>query len=184
MKALICIDLIYEIMNEHGLMAQKGYADFAKQHGTLRHVADLQKEVRAENGRVFHVHLGFLPDYADAPNHSPLMAAAPKAGILQAGTKSTTIVPEVAPQEGDIVLLKKRISPFYETGLEMMLRTMGVTEVILAGVATDIAIQSTARDAHDRDFVVTVAAHACAAATHAEHETALANMAKFAKIRQ
>lgn len=180
--ALISIDFIGEIIGTEGKLAAKGYRAFADTHGTLDHLARRQQETRNNGGRVIHVHLGFAPDYADHPSASPLLGAARQAGILRLGTPSTEIVSTVAPLPGDVVIVKKRVSPFFGTDLELVLRSLHIEAVTIAGVATDLAVASAARDAHDRDFVVTIAADACAAATDDDHATSLATMAKFAVI--
>ena len=59
---------------------------------------------------------------------------------------------------------------------------MGVTEVFLAGVATDMVVESTARDAHDRDFKVNVIADCCIAANDEDQQRSLTNMEKLATI--
>jgi nicotinamidase-related amidase len=181
-KALICIDFIEEMVGASGKLAGKGYRAFCEKHSTIANLAKRQEEIRREGGRVVHVHLGFAPDYADHPARSKLLAGARAGGILKLGTQSTTIVDGVAPVGDDIVIVKKRISAFHGTSLELALRSLGVTDIIIAGVATDLAVQSAARDAHDRDFGVEIAADACAAASDDDHDSALKTMAKFAGI--
>lgn len=183
-NALICIDFINEIVGASGKLAGKGYYDFVTRHNTLGNLAAEQAAVRASGGKVIHVHLGFASDYSDHPGSSPLLGGAKAGGILQENTPSTAFASEVAPMDGDIVLVKKRISAFFETGLDQILRELGVGTVILAGVATDIAVESAARDAHDRDFQVEVAPACCAAANDEDHVNALKTMRKFAAIRQ
>lgn len=180
--ALICIDFINEIVGSSGKLAQKGYLALAEANDTLKKLSALQEEVRGAGGRVIHVHLGFAPDYADHPAKSLLLGGARAAGILQLGTQSTELHPAAKPEAGDLVIVKKRISAFHGTNLEITLRSLGVGEVLIAGVATDLAVQSAARDAHDRDFAVRVARDACAAGSQEDHETALRNIAKFAAV--
>jgi nicotinamidase-related amidase len=181
-EALVCIDYISEIVAETGKLAAKGYASFVSQHMTLDHLARRQSVTREGGGRVIHVHLGFLPDYSDCPASSPLFSGAKAAGILKLGTTSTDLVGPVSARSGDIVLVKKRVSAFYGTALELTLRSLGVQLVTIAGVSTDLAVQSAAREAHDRDFIVQVASDCCAAASEDDHNRALANMAKFSTI--
>ena len=180
--ALICIDFINEIVGSNGKLAAKGYRAFCETHGTLANLARRQASIRRDGGRVIHVHLGFADDYADHPSTSKLLGGAKAAGILRQGTASTTIPVQVKPEPGDIVIVKKRISAFCGTDLELVLRSLAVERVILTGVATDLAVESAARDAHDRDFVVEVAADACAAASDDDHNQALKTMGKFATI--
>ena len=71
---------------------------------------------------------------------------------------------------------------FYATPLDLTLKTMGVDEVFLAGVATDMAVESTAREAHDRDLAVKVIADCCIAANEEDQQRSLTNMKKLAAI--
>ena len=48
-----------------------------------------------------------------------------------------------------------------------------MTEILLAGCATDLAINSTARDAHDRDYIVKVLSSCCIAANNEDHNSSL-----------
>lgn len=180
--ALLCIDFIHEILGDGGKLATKGYRDFALHHGTLRSLSALQQDLRSRGGMVIHCRLGFGEDYCDLPSNSPLLGGAKTAQILLSHTPSTEFIPEVAPVSGEIVLEKKRMSPFFGTDLETILRDHHIETLIIAGVATDLAVQSAARDAHDRDFIVQIAASCCAAASDTEHKNALENMAKFATI--
>lgn len=182
-NAIVCIDFINEIVGETGKLAGKGYFDFVTRHETLTKLAKEQEEVRLAGGQVIHVHLGFARDYSDHPRSSPLLGGARGAEILQVGTPSTEILNQVAPKPGDITIVKKRISAFYQTELERKLRDLSVEKVIIAGVATDLAVQSAARDAHDRDFQVEIASECCAAANDADHNGSLETMRKFAVVR-
>ncbi len=76
-------------------------------------------------------------------------------------------------------ITKTRISPFYNTDLEEYLREKGIEEIIIAGVATDLAVSSATRDGHDRDFKVVVVADACATISLEHHEAALIAIAKL-----
>lgn len=181
-ETLVCIDFINEIVDPSGKLAAKGYADFVQRHATLDALSRRQVSLRDFGGRVIHVHLGFAEDYADCPSASPLLSGACGAGILRQGTKSTAIHEQVRAKSGDIVLVKKRISAFHGTALEVILRSIGAHTLTIAGVSTDLAVQSAARDAHDRDFAVQIAEDSCAAANDDEHRRAIENLAKFATI--
>lgn len=182
MKALVCIDFINEIMDERGKLAGKGYPAFAHAHGTVGKVAAAQQRFREAGAPVVHVHVGFSPNYIEHPAGSPLFGKAKQFGALQLGAFGTEFVPTIAPRSNEPVVTKHRISAFYGTGLELILRARGITEVVLAGVATDLAVESAARDAHDRDFAVTVLSDCCAAATDEDHEKSLLTLRKIANV--
>ncbi|HUW97617.1 MAG TPA: isochorismatase family protein [Acidiferrobacter sp.] len=72
----------------------------------------------------------------------------------------TDLVPELAQQPEDHVVTKQTWGAFTNTGLEAYLKTLGVTQVVIAGVATSIGVESTARYAHELGFNVTLAVDA------------------------
>jgi nicotinamidase-related amidase len=70
------------------------------------------------------------------------------------GSEGAEIVGEVRPMEGDFRILKRRYSCFYATGLDALLRELGVDTVVLTGLVTDICVQHTAADAFFRGYRV------------------------------
>ncbi len=77
-----------------------------------------------------------------------------KAGkVLKAKTRGVAIHPKLKP-EGERVIEKQRYSAFYNTNLEIILRGLKVTDLVITGVMTNICCESTARDAFFRDFRV------------------------------
>jgi ureidoacrylate peracid hydrolase len=73
--------------------------------------------------------------------------------IHVAGTWNTEILPEVTPEDGDIIVTKRRYSAFYDTELEMRLRALGIRYLVVTGCTTSICIESTIRDAAFRDYI-------------------------------
>ena len=66
------------------------------------------------------------------------------------------IVPERDPQPSDIRVTKAQWGAFYGTALDLQLRRRGVTQIVLCGIATSIGVESTARDAYERGYNVTL----------------------------
>ncbi len=81
---------------------------------------------------------------------------------LADGSPGVAIVPELAPRDDEIVITKRRFSAFYGTDLEIILRGLGVTTVVITGVTTENCCHATARDAYFRDYRVIVLADATA----------------------
>jgi len=182
--AVILVDFINEIVAPNGKLAAKGYASFAEKHGVLEKVKAFLKEARTRGMLVIHVRVGFSQSYPEHPAASPLFGGAKKFGALQLGTWATEFHPEVSPVPGEIVLTKHRVSAFFSTSLDLILRSQRIHEVVVCGVATDLAVQATARDAHDRDYVVTIASDCCIAANEQDHEAALLGAAKIGSIKR
>jgi len=91
--------------------------------------------------------------------HAPPIA---RRDALVAGSAGAAIFPEIAPREDEIVISKHRFSAFYGTDLEIILRGLGVTTVVITGVTTENCCHATARDAFFRDFQVVFLADATA----------------------
>lgn len=83
----------------------------------------------------------------------------------------------IAPQQGDVIIRKHRFSAFVDTELDLVLRSRDIKTVIATGVATNICVESTARDAFMRDYYVTLVDDASAAYSAEQHDSALKNIA-------
>lgn len=73
-----------------------------------------------------------------------------------AGTSEAQVIPELAPQAGDHMVLKRRYSGFFGTDLDMRLRELGVDGVIICGLLVNLCIQHTAADAYLLGYEVVV----------------------------
>lgn len=81
----------------------------------------------------------------------------------QEGSPQTETPPELAPQPGDYVIRsKKRLSAFYGTELDILLRSLGTETVVIVGINTSTCVLCTAFDAFNRDLRVIVASDAVA----------------------
>ena len=180
---LVLIDLINEIVDPKGKLAGKGYAEFVERHGTLDKVHQLLSAARSEGIPIFHVRVAFSPDYKEQPEASPLFGGAKKFAALENGSWGAEFHPKASPKTNEAEMIKHRVSAFYGTPLDLVLRTYGITEILVCGVATDLAVQSAARDAHDRDYVTTIVADCCAAATDEDHDQALRLLSKIASVK-
>lgn len=93
------------------------------------------------------------------------------------GTDRWRMIPDIAPWEGENVIRKKRYSAFYETDLEMVFRNLGVKDVIVSGVMTNLCCETTARDAFVRDFRVFFLVDGAATVSEEYHLASLRNLA-------
>jgi nicotinamidase-related amidase len=86
------------------------------------------------------------------------------------------LVGELDRQPSDITVSKQQWGAFYGTGLDMELRRRGVTQIVLCGISTSIGVESTARDAYEHGYNVTVAVDAVTDTDAAAHERAVATI--------
>jgi ureidoacrylate peracid hydrolase len=84
---------------------------------------------------------------------------------------------QVAPQAGDIVIRKHRYSAFVDTELDAVLRSRRIETVVTTGVATNICVESTARDAFMKGYYVVLPQDAAAAYSEQQHKASLASIA-------
>ncbi len=75
----------------------------------------------------------------------------------------------VAPRPGDLVLMRQTLSPFNGTALDQYLRNMRIENLVVGGVLSNAAVETTARDAGDRGFNTILVEDACAALSPQEH---------------
>jgi nicotinamidase-related amidase len=93
------------------------------------------------------------------------------------GDALTDIVPELAPRPGEAHIVKRRYSGFFGTDLDLVLRGLGVSTIVLAGELTDVCVHYTFADAHQRDYYVRVIEDCCGGSTRERHDAALEAMA-------
>ena len=123
-----------------------------------------------------HVHQG--ADIGVLEPMWPSTGPKSKEQALVKGTPGTEIISELpAPLSTELVIEKHRYSAFYQTDLELNLRTMGIKTLVITGVHTNICCESTARDGFMRDFQILSVSDAQTAITKELHQAALVSTA-------
>jgi nicotinamidase-related amidase len=178
-RALLVLDMFSDLVGEDGPSAGSGYPEQVATRAVVDRVGQAVAAARAAGDLVVWVAVAFEPEYMDCPPGSPLFGQAPVSGGFRKNTPGTAPLAALHPAADEPVLIKPRVSPFYGTRLESLLRTAGVTEVVLTGVATEHVVLATARDGHDRDLHVTVLTDAVASSTPELHAAGLAVMASY-----
>lgn len=90
------------------------------------------------------------------------------------------IVPELGPEPGDLVITKRQWGAFYGTELDLQLRRRGIDTILLAGISTNVGVESTARDAFERGYEQVFVEDAMTARSPDDHAHALRTV--FARI--
>ncbi|MCU1401586.1 MAG: rutB 1 [Acidimicrobiales bacterium] len=112
--------------------------------------------------RVRHLAMG-VGQHVDAPDGT-------SSRVLVRDTWNTKIIDELAPHPEDVVIAKHRYSGVFETDLDDVLRSRGISSLIFTGCTTSVCVESTLRDAFYRDYRCLLLTDCCAEAVGADHE--------------
>ena len=180
-SAILILDFINDIVNCESKFAKS--AQSVAKNEVIKNANKLINYGRENNILLIFVKVGFSASYKECPLDSPLFAQAKKLHAYQLGTWGTEFHPDLNIEKEDLVVIKHRVSAFYATGLETILRANKIESLILCGVSTDLVVQTTARDAHDRDYEVTVIKDACAADNDEITQQVFNALSKVANIK-
>jgi nicotinamidase-related amidase len=137
-----------------------------RESDVVAHAAALAVALRVAGGTVVLVHVTPSADGRDALH--PQTDTPP----WQPGPRPVDwaeIVPELGPESGDLVITKRQWGAFYGTELDLQLRRRGIETILLAGISTNVGVESTARDAYERGYEQVFVEDAMAARNADEH---------------
>ncbi|MDJ0683655.1 MAG: cysteine hydrolase [Alphaproteobacteria bacterium] len=177
--ALVIVDLQNDFLHPDGAYARAGVssAEIAALPARVRPVADALREA---GGWVVSTHFTLVPGKGGAPFISPhLKELRPflTKGDFAPGSFGQDLVAELKP--ADLTVEKVAYSAFYMSRLEWVLRRAGIEHLLFCGIVTNGGVASTARDAHVRDFHVTVLNNGCAAFSEQVHQDNLKALASI-----
>lgn len=161
--ALLLLDLQNEMVDLSGKIGASGLASVVEQRRVLENTASVLQAARDIGQTVAYVRLGFRADYSDALSVAPRIAKLKASGAAVLGTWGTEFPDAIAPKHNEMVFTKQCVNPFFGTGLLNWLLHRKVDHVVLAGVVTNLVVESTARAADDAGFATTVLEDCCAA---------------------
>ncbi|MEX6505170.1 cysteine hydrolase family protein [Jiella sp. M17.18] len=162
--ALIVIDMQRDFLEPGGFGASLGN-DVSLLQAIVPATARLIAGFRAAGRPVIHTRECHRADLSDCPPAKRSRGApglrigdtGPMGRILIAGEPGAEIVSELAPLEGELVIDKPGKGAFYATDLADHLARLDVTQLVFAGVTTEVCVQTTMREANDRGYECLIA---------------------------
>jgi ureidoacrylate peracid hydrolase len=133
----------------HRMMVAYAAANHRADNATTAHT------IRDTDGRLNPIPPGQKPDFVP---------------VVAGGTWEASVIDELAPAPADYVIPKYRWSAFFQTYLELALRTRGIDTLIIAGGSTDVGVASTAYTARDLDFNLVIVSDACSSPEQDNHD--------------
>jgi nicotinamidase-related amidase len=173
-SAIVVIDVQNDYCSPSGALARLG-RDVTEVDATVDNIEILIDAARSQGVPVCFVTMAQSPADGDGPwaRRRPLAPPKPATTVCAAGTWGAELY-RLVPRTGDLRVEKHRYSAFLQTGLELELRARGRDSLLFCGVATDVCVETSLRDAVCRDFYTTLVEDCCAARDHHAHLRAIA----------
>lgn len=161
--ALIVVDMQNAFASVGGMLDLAGI-DVRPARDVIANASLVVEAARRAHLPVVYLTIGYPPDLStaggvDSPNPQKelalcLMRERPelRGKLLTFGTWDFEIVPELAPSPGDVVIVKSRYSGFFGTALDSVLRSRGVRNLLMVGIASNVCVESTLRDAYFLEY--------------------------------
>lgn len=192
-SALIIVDMQNDFLHPDG-----SFAHIAEEHpeamidmpflvGTIPHVMRLATAFRTAGRPIVYVAHVLKPDYSDAAFPFWRLGMEPGMGNRThcvEGTWGAEVIDELKPHKGEQVVVKKGFGGFTNTALDTILRNMGITTCVVAGVTTCVCVSSTVRGGVEYNYRMILASDAVAEVSRDTHDSELKTIDRiFADVK-
>src|SRR5580658_9970769 len=177
--ALLVVHMVKEVAGQVDTPFNRLFRRRAEKTGIIAVQARLLDRFRSANAKVVYTLVTYQPGLPGVRPNSPLFRTLVESPTLLEGTTAVDVIDDVAPRPGDPIVRGQAASGFDGTALDTILRVAGIDTLVLVGIATDVAVESTARAASDRQYRTIVVSDACQADSDEAHARALDVLQKW-----
>ena len=177
--ALLLIHWQNEIASPEGRNSQD-MPQRVRDMGILQRTQAVLDATRKRGMLVVYINGVHAPGYPELGARTvPLSAMLISRGSMQKGTWGVEVIDELKPIDGEILLDNYSPSGFSSTPLDVILRARGITNLVISGIATHVAVESTTREAFNQGYTVYTLEDCCTSTTQEIHEWSIKNTLSF-----
>ena len=172
--ALVLIEYQNDFTTEGGVL-HGAVSEVMDKTGMLANTLEVVDAARAAGATVMHAPISFAEGYNEISSHPyGILKGVVDGKAFIKGSWGAAIVDDLAPADGDIVIEgKRRLDTFASTNLDFILRSKGITTIVLGGFLTNCCVESTMRSGYENGYKVITLNDCLAATSPEEHDNAL-----------
>jgi ureidoacrylate peracid hydrolase len=175
--ALIVVDVQVDFCHAQGAFGKKNF-DLSSIDPAVNNILSLMSRCRQVGVPIIFVRT-IHSHWTDSDSWvGRLKGAGGEMGICRPNTRGVEFY-KVKPEADDFIVTKHRFSGFVGTDLDLVLRGHGIETLLMTGVATNVCVETTARDAFNRDYHIILVEDCCAAFSPEEHASTITNISKY-----
>ncbi len=184
--AVVVVDMQNAFASKGGMLDLWGF-DISGIPQVVKAIQSIVSAARTKGSKVIYIAHRISPDLREVGSISPFFChdkaieayrekPAMRDAMILRGSWGAEIIDELKPKETEILIEKRRFSAFVGTDLDMTLRTYDIRYLIFVGVATNICVESTLRDAFHREYFPILVSDAAAAFPPSRHQSTIDNV--------
>ncbi len=183
MKSIyLVLDMQNDLIHSEGASGKAPMQAEVQSRDIINRTAKAIASARKMDIPVAFVRVAFSDDHREVNPNSQVFGPIAQNSILKMNEWGGQVHEALAPQARDWDIVKHRVSPFYQTRLEILLKREGIERIYCSGVSTQAVVQATVRDGHDRDFDMILLEDCCAAHSDEEHQNSVASIGRFCQV--
>lgn len=172
--AVVLIEYQNDFTTEGGVL-HEAVSPVMEKTGMLANTVALVAAARSAGATIMHAPITFAEGYHEISSHPyGILKGVVDGNAFVKDSWGATIVDDLSPQRGDIVIEGKRgLDTFASTNLDFILRSKGITTLVLGGFLTNCCVESTMRTGYENGYRVLTLTDCLAATSQEEHDNAI-----------